>query len=151
ETLVQEGSVRTGADLQAYLGGMLRQSWSTSDAMVIKAVYQAEQTSIAEFAYRIERIVHLQRLGVETREGIEKTGRRLLKLAPALWPDLQLEDLRQAILEGSAIGTQPLIFGEICFRLGVPLDRAAEGYLYTCASTCVNAALRLMSMGQQEA
>ncbi|RUS48764.1 urease accessory protein UreF [Cohnella sp. AR92] len=164
ETLVQKGEIRTGADLHRYLAGMLRQSWAVSDAMVIKAAYgkpekpgrqelpaSAEFAESLEYACRVERLVHLQRLGIETREGIEKTGRRLLKLAPALWPELPLEDLRQAVSERRSLGTHPLVYGWICLKLGVPLDRAAEGYLYMCAQTCVNAALRLMAMGQQEA
>ncbi len=96
-------------------------------------------------------MVHFQRLGAETRDGMEKTGRRLLRVAPSLFPDLPLADLSADIREGRALGTHPLVFGTICRRLNVPLDRAAEGYLYACASTCVNAALRLMSVGQNEA
>ncbi|MBW7461725.1 hypothetical protein K0U00_47495, partial [Paenibacillus sepulcri] len=40
ETLVQEGQLITGAQLEAYVTAMLYQSWSTADAMVIKAVYR---------------------------------------------------------------------------------------------------------------
>lgn len=153
ETLVQEGAVATGEHLRLYLEAMLRQSWSTSDLMAVKAVYVGppNEEAAKDYAYRVERVVHFQRLGAETRDGVEKTGRRLLRLAPSLFPSLPLGDLSADIREGRALGTYPLVFGVLCLRLGVPLDRAAEGYLYACASTSVNAALRLMSIGQNEA
>jgi urease accessory protein len=152
EALVQDGDVANGEDLRLYLEAMLRSGWSTSDLMVVKAAYaESPAAGEADYAYRIERMVHFQRLGAETRDGMEKTGRRLLRLAPSLFPDLPLADLSADIREGRALGTHPLVFGTICRRLNVPLDRAAEGYLYACASTCVNAALRLMSVGQNEA
>ncbi|THF82772.1 urease accessory protein UreF [Cohnella fermenti] len=151
ETLVQEGAIRSGRDLWEFMAGMLRFNWSTTDAMVIKAVYLCQGDCDLEYAYDVERLVHYQRLGEESREGIERTGRRLLRLATALWPDLPLEGLTSALREGRSLGTYPLVFGVVCRAHGVPLDRAAEGYLYASASNCVNSALRLMSLGQSEA
>ncbi|MBN2983219.1 MULTISPECIES: urease accessory protein UreF [Cohnella] len=103
------------------------------------------------YAASIERLVHVQRLGAETRDGVEKTGRRLMRLAPHLFPSLPVERLAADVRAGRCLGTYPYVFGWLCRHLGIPLDRAAEGYLYACASTGVNAALRLMPMGQHEA
>ncbi|MBB6673917.1 urease accessory protein UreF [Cohnella nanjingensis] len=151
ESLVQDGAVRDAATLRRYLMGMLRHAWATSDLMVVKAVYVSAERDDPSYAYEIERLAHLQRLGRETREGMEKTGKRLLKLAPALFPDVPVAPLAEAVQAGRCYGTHPIAFGVLCRGLGVPLGRAAEGYLYACASTGVNAALRLMSMGQTEA
>jgi urease accessory protein len=153
ESLVQDGRVRDGAELRAYMESMLRHSWATSDLMIIKAVYNS--TDIEEgndqYAYKIEKLVHIQRLAPESRDGMEKIGRRLLKLAPELFPSVSFRVLQEDVRMGRCFGSYPLIYGIICRGLGVPLDRAAEGYLYATIATCVNAALRLMSMGQTEA
>jgi len=68
-----------------------------------------------------------------------------------LFPSGELNRLREDVRLGRCLGTYPLVYGTVCKGLGIPLDRAAEGYLYASASTCVNAGLRLISMGQTEA
>ncbi|MFD0674123.1 urease accessory protein UreF [Cohnella sp. GCM10027633] len=151
ETLVQDGKVTDGAELRAYLEGMLRHSWSTSDLMVVKAAFASRDPDGDAYAYRIERLVHCQRIAPETRDGMEKMGRRLLKLAPELFPELRVRHVAEAAREGRCFGTYPLAYAVICRELGVSLDRAAEGYLYACVVTTVNAGLRLISMGQTEA
>ncbi|MFC5532020.1 urease accessory protein UreF [Cohnella yongneupensis] len=150
ETLVQDDKVRDGAGLRAYLEGMLRHSWSTSDLMIVKAVY-ASPPGDDSYAYGIERLVHLQRVATETRDGMEKMGRRLLKLAPELFPELSIRHVAEAAREGRCFGSYPLAYAVICRELGIPLDRAAEGYLYASVATTVNAGLRLISIGQTEA
>jgi urease accessory protein len=152
ESLVQDGRVRDGADLRAYIESMLRHSWATSDLMIIKAVYNSKGIDAANYyAYDIEKLVHIQRLAPESRDGMEKIGKRLLKLAPELFPSLSFRSLQDDVRSGRCFGSYPLVYGIICRGLRVPLERAAEGYLYATVATCVNAALRLISIGQTEA
>ena len=156
ETLVQDGKVTDGSGLRAYLEAMLRHSWSTGDLMIVKAAYADDGSRLAggsqdAYAYEIERLVHLQRLAPETRGGLEKMGRRLLKLAPELFPYLSLGHVAAAAREGRCFATYPLVYAIICRELGVAEDRAAEGYLYASLVTTVNAGLRLISIGQTEA
>lgn len=151
ETLVQDDKVTDGADLRAYLEGMLRHSWSTSDLMVVKAVYASGSAEGEAYSYRIERLVHCQRVAPETRDGMEKMGRRLLKLAPELFPELRIRHVSEAARTGECFGSYPLAYAVICRELGVTQGRAAEGYLYASVATTVNAGLRLISIGQTEA
>ncbi|MFB9330943.1 urease accessory protein UreF [Paenibacillus aurantiacus] len=150
ETLVQEGRVASSAQLEAYTLAMLRQAWATSDAMVIKAVYRDVPGEDWDRLFALERLVHVQRAAAETRSGIEKMGRRLLQLLGNIYPQLNLRPLAEAAREGRALATHPLVFGLACRELGIPERQAAEGYLYMCVVTCVNSALRLMSIGQTE-
>lgn len=103
------------------------------------------------YAYTIESRVHMQRLGAETREGMEKIGRRLLKLAPGVFPDADLAGLADDVRAGRCFGTYPLVYGAICRAIGVGAEQALEGYLYASVTACVNAALRLLPLGQTEA
>ncbi|MFC5703757.1 urease accessory protein UreF [Cohnella faecalis] len=165
ESLVQDGLIADGADLRRYAEGMVRHSWAVSDLMVVKAVYAgggsgSESDSESDgdwreldwpYAFHIEKLVHLQRIAPETRDGIEKTGRRLLRLAPELFPRLDLRMLGQSVRSGECSGTFPLVYAVICRGLDVSFEQASEGYLYTSVVTCVNAGLRLISMGQSEA
>ena len=87
-------------------------------------------------------------VGAESRTGMEKIGRRLLKLLPVLSRRLTVRRLRR--LEAAyALGASACLRLRLLW-LGIPLEQAAEGYLYACVVTCVNSALRLMSIGQTE-
>jgi urease accessory protein len=151
ESLVQDGRLNDGPGLRSYLESMLRHSWATSDLMIVKAVYTSAGDNNSHYAYDIEKLVHYQRLAPESRDGLEKIGRRLLKLAPELFPGLDFRPLQEDVLGGRCLGSYPLVYAMICHGLDIPLDRAAEGYLYASVTTSVNAALRLISIGQTEA
>jgi urease accessory protein len=150
ETMVQENQLIDSRALEAYVQTMLRQSWATSDAMVIKAVYRDANTGEWERLWAVERLVHTQRFAAETRSGVEKMGKRLLKLAADMWPDLDWQPVQEGARTGRCLSTHPLAHGYICRQLGVPLQQAMESYWYTCIVTCINSALRLMSIGQTE-
>ncbi|NIK69754.1 urease accessory protein [Paenibacillus sp. BK033] len=150
ETMVQEGRVVHSAQLYEYASVMMRQSWATSDAMIIRAVYRDAPHGDWSRLFAVERLVHVQRIAVETRVGMEKMGRRLLQLAAAIHPQLDWSLLNEALRRKECQATHPLVHGYLCWRLGVEEERAIQGYLYTCVVTCVNSALRLMSIGQTE-
>jgi urease accessory protein len=151
ETLVQQERVRNLDDLKQYAETMLLCSWSTCDALAVKAVYLFADTDRVEAIWQLDRMQHVQRIGAESRDGVQKMGRRLYRLARAMYPQLEWEPLASALQSGRCIGTHPVIHGWVSHRLGAPLDMAAEGYLYACLVTCINSGLRLMSMGQTEA
>lgn len=150
EALVQDGRMTHSGQLYAYASAMLLQSWASSDAMIIKAVYRDAPQADWERLWSVERLVHLQRAASETRSGVEKMGRRLLQLASAIHPRLDWTPLTEAMRAGKCFASHPLSHGYACWQLGVSEERAILGYLYTCIVTCVNSALRLMSMGQTE-
>ncbi|BCG57072.1 urease accessory protein UreF [Paenibacillus sp. URB8-2] len=150
ETAVQEGRIRNMLELEKYLGTMILQSWSTADAMVVKAVYETADGQDWKRLWHVERLVHLQRIGSETRSGVEKMGRRLLQLAVVIHPAIDWSPLQKAHESGECLATHPLVHGFICLRLGLSLEQAVQGYLYTCIVTGTGSALRLLSVGQTE-
>ncbi|RAP75558.1 urease accessory protein UreF [Paenibacillus montanisoli] len=150
ETLVQEGALATSIQLEAYAASMLLHSWSTADVMVIKSVYRDVPANGYPSLWAVERLVHVQRSAIETRSGIEKMGRRLLQLLTALYPAHDWAPLTEGLRSKACFATHPLVFGFACQRLGIPLEQAAQGYMYACIVTCINSALRLMPIGQTE-
>lgn len=150
EAAVQDGRISNMRELEQYLHVMIRQSWSTSDAMIVKAVYETADRQDWPRLWRIERQVHLQRAGSESREGVEKMGRRLLQLVVSIHPALDWSPLADAYRSGACLATHPLVHGFVCWRLGLRLDEAVQGYLYTCVVTAIGSALKLLPVGQTE-
>ncbi|CAM4247623.1 urease accessory protein UreF [Paenibacillus alkaliterrae] len=150
ETMVQEGRMNHSSQLYDYISAMLLQSWASSDAMVIKAVYRDAPAGDWERLWSVERLVQVQRIASETRSGVEKMGRRLLQLAAAIHPQLNWMPVMEAMRAGRCLASHPLAHGYACWQLGAAEERALQGYFYTCIVTCVNSALRLMPIGQTE-
>lgn len=150
ETMVQEGRLNRPQDLRRYLSGMLANSWAPGDAMGVKAVYEYGPLGQWDRLWELDRMLHLSRMAVETREGQLKMGRRLLHLARSIHPDLMWEPLAGAAADGRCFGVHSVVHGWAAWQLGVTLDQAAEGYLYACLVMAVGSALRLMSIGQTE-
>jgi len=150
ETLVQQDRLRTLDDLEAYVRTMLLMNWTTADAMAIKAMYRFAPLGEWARVWEVDHLLHVQRAAAETRAGVQKMGRRLQQLARAMYPGLPWAALDEAVGSGRCAGTHALVHGWVGYYLQVPLERAVEGFLYTCIVTCVNSALRLMSMGQTQ-
>lgn len=150
EAAVQDGLVADMRELEQYIRTMLLQSWSTADAMAVKAVYEAAEDGDWTRAWRAERLVHLQRAGSESRAGAEKMGRRLLQLAVSIHPAVDWSVLLVACEAGDCLATHSLVHGFVCRQLGLPLEQAVQGYLYACVVTATSSALRLLPIGQTE-
>ncbi|MCI3923887.1 urease accessory protein UreF [Paenibacillus sp. TRM 82003] len=151
ETAVQMGVVKTRADVGEYIRTMLAMSWAPMDVSAVKAVYRyGGALGDWDRVWALDERLHCSRPGFETRDGMLKMGRRLLKLARAMHPELSWDGLEQAVRAEACPGTHPTVHGYVAYRLGVPEEEACVGYLYTCATLAVNTALRLMSIGQTE-
>jgi urease accessory protein len=78
-------------------------------------------------------------------------GRQTLRVTSAWDGDALLRALAARVEAGTTPGHYPVAFGAAAGRAGVPVEIATAAYLYTTASLLVNAALRLLSLGQLEA
>lgn len=150
ETLVQQQRVTTIEHLGEYCRAMLWGSWAPCDAMAVAGVYRFAPQQQWDELWRLDEELHVTRAASETREGLQKMGKRLWHLGRSIHPNLEWAPLAEAIETGQCPGTYPLIYGWLCWQLGVTLEAAAQGYLYACLSAAVTNAVRLMRIGQTQ-
>lgn len=148
ETLIQEKRITGAAELSEFCRVMLYGSWAPCDALAVKAAY--EWTDDLEKLWQLDQALHLSRAARETREGMQKIGRRLIQLGRALHPDLPWHEIEQAINENRAVGSYATVYGWLCQHLDVPLENAATGFLFSCLNGTVNNAVRAMRLGQTD-
>lgn len=150
ETLVQSGSIQTAPQLKQYMEAMLFGTWASCDVMAIKAVYEYAPSQQWDDIWHIDKALHVQQAARESREGVQKMGKRLLQLARAMYPELNWEPLVSALEAQLCVGIYPTIHGWTMYHLDISLEYAVEGYLYSCLTSCINNAVRLMRMGQTQ-
>lgn len=151
ETYVQRGLVTNPAQLEAYIRGQIRHSLVRLDGPAVKGICRAIADHDMWRVALIDKIVHVQRVPRESREGLHQMGRRLLELGKKLYPDFALTRLEEALQRYGAYGTLPTVHAWISCKLGVDRDAAAKGYLYTGIAAMVNCGQRLMAVGQTDA
>lgn len=151
ETYTSENVIRTKEQLFSFIQSQLASSLARLDGLAMKGVYLAAAEHDASSIARYDIRLHAQRSARELRESSHKMGKRLLKLARKIYPDMNFELLDTAIKDHGAICSLPTAHAYISFQLDIDLDEAVTGYLYTNVTAYVNSALRLMPIGQTEA
>ncbi|WP_435923854.1 urease accessory protein UreF [Paenibacillus sp. DYY-L-2] len=151
ETYCNAGKMTSGADLERYLLSQLQSGWAPLDGVAMKGIYEAaaNRSDSAEMA-RLDHILHVQRISRESREGVQKMGKRLLKLGRSLYPWISFRLMDDAVSLHGAPCTFPAVLAWLAVELEVPVDDAVCGYLYISVTAAANSALRLMSIGQTE-
>ena len=97
ETYVQRGLVTNPAQLEAYIRGQIRHSLVRLDGPAVKGICRAIADHDMWRVALIDKIVHVQRVPRESREGLHQMGRRLLELGKKLYPDFALTRLEEAL------------------------------------------------------
>lgn len=150
ETYVQEGRITSRAQLEDFIEGQIHTNLTRLEGLAIKGCYAALQQDDMKRFCQLDRILFAQRLPKESREGLQKMGRRLLKLAETLHPWMDFDHLKDALKHHGGGGCLPPIHAYINYHLDIELDDAVRGYLYSSVNMMINSALRLMSIGQTD-
>jgi len=150
ETFVQRHQVTSLQQLEQYIAGQIHSSIIPMDAVTIRCVYKALQENNYKEIAQLDSIFHTQRSPRESRDGMHKMGKRLVRLGKSLYPEVKLDELEQLFVLHGTYGTYPVVFAWITWHLNIDVDTAIHGYLYTSIQTIVNSGIRLMSMGQTE-
>lgn len=119
-----------------------------TDGLVCRLVYEAlEQQNLQEI-WEWDRMLMVQNLPRETREGTQMIGDRLLKIAQSLYDFPVLALYRDRIDKKQAFAHPSIVFTMIAYGLQVSKEDAILYYLYSASSSLVQNAVRAIPLGQ---
>jgi len=147
ETYVQSGRVRDRAGLEAFLVAHLEGSAGPCDAA---AAARAAATSTLALWAEIDARLDAMKCVPEFRAASRQMGGQTIRAAAALEPDPLLVALLTAVEAGGTPGHHAMVFGAVTGRAGIEPEVVATAYLYSGTALLVNAALRLLPLGQVE-
>lgn len=173
ETFVQQGKINNLQQLEQYMKAQLEATVIPLDVLVVRGIYRVmeewsqlraqrellldkqlslgiSEASVVQKLIRLDAICHTQRTARESRDGLHKMGKRLVKLGKSLFPSAKLTELEVLLKREQGYGTYPTVFAWIAWHMGLDEELAISGYLYTSIGMMVNSALRLMSLGQTD-
>ena len=135
EAAIREGAVRDAEDLSAWIAGLIEHGGGWTDAVLLKAAYEAADDSL--------------------------TLAEIVELAEALAPSL--ERRRESLGQGEAFliaarawGPQPhadavpycTAVGAVCGVAGIAVENALAAWLHAFAANLVSVAVRAIPIGQ---
>jgi urease accessory protein len=148
ETFAQDGTVRDRASLEELLRGHLEGAAGPCDAVVVAIAIRRVQAADGAGVRALDAAVDALRPVEEQREASRQMVRQTLRVARALVDDPLLAAFAEDADAGRTFAHHPVVFGLVGGVLGWPAYDAARAYLQAGATTIVQAALRLMPMGQ---
>ena len=150
ETYVQAGIVRDAAGLTAFLEAQLEGSAGPTDAVAVACAARFASAGDLEACLDLDARLDAMRWVPEFRTASLQMGRQTLRTAAVADGAPVLTALARAVADGRAAGHHPAVFGVVLGSQGVDPEAAATAYLHTAAVLMVNAALRLLPLGQAE-
>lgn len=148
ESYIQEGTVHNQETFQEWLLVYLNEQLVNSDGLACHLVYPLlEEENISE-VWKLDRLITVQNLPRETREGTKFIGERMVKLTELLYDAPILSQYRERIDMKQSFGHPAIVFTMIAHHLGISRQNCVLYYLYSVVSSLVQNAVRAIPLGQ---
>src|SRR4051812_18018474 len=148
ESYIQEDLVHNQSTFAEWLHVYLNEQLVYSDGLASRLVYEALENDSMEKVWKIDRMLMVQNLPRETREGTQKMGERMLNLVESLYKVPVLSQYRERINKKQSFGHPAIVFTMVGHHLGVPKETTTLYYLYSTVSSLVQNAVRAIPLGQ---
>ncbi|WP_025783405.1 urease accessory protein UreF [Sporosarcina sp. D27] len=148
ESYIQEDKVHDQPSFLQWLNAYLNEQLIYTDGLASRLVYEALEANDLESIWKLDRMITMQNLPRETREGSKRTGERMLKLVESLYDIPVLADYRKRIAQKNSFGHPAIVFTMVGHHLNVAKHTTTLYYLYSTVSSLVQNAVRAIPLGQ---
>jgi urease accessory protein len=151
EWAIEDGTVRTASDLEAWLNGILLHGSGRNDAILFAHAYAAASAADMEtVAVLAERAAALQPSKERRLEACAQGAAFLLAVA-ATWPNARLAAVKERLDREPAIPyAYAVAVAAAAAAHDVPLQPSLVAYLNAFAATIVSTGVRAIPIGQTE-
>jgi urease accessory protein len=151
ETYVQAGTVQDREGLEDFLRAHLKGSAGPCDAVAVAQAVRHAAAGDLGGCLELDARLDAMRTVPEARAASAQMGRQALRAVAAWSSEPFVDDLLARVDAATTPGHYAVVFGVAAGRGGVDPASATSAYLYAGAAALVNAALRLLPIGQLDA
>jgi urease accessory protein len=148
ESYIQEDKVHDQVTFLQWLHVYVNEQLIYSDGLASHLVYEALETEELEKVWKLDRMLTVQNLPRETREGTQRMGERMLNLVESLYDIPILSEYRERINNKQSFGHPAIVFTMVGHHLAIPKSTTTLFYLYSTVSSLVQNAVRAIPLGQ---
>ncbi|HLR19483.1 MAG TPA: urease accessory protein UreF [Staphylococcus sp.] len=148
ETYIQRQTVHDEQSFKQWLALFLNEQLTYADGLAMRLVYDALNKNDSEAVLRLDKMLFVQNLPKETRQGSKQMGNRMVKLASELYESVWI-DWYQAQMKEKKANLHPAIcFTMLGHHLCVDIETIIDYYLYQNVSSLTQNAVRAIPLGQ---
>jgi len=149
EWAIEDGTVKTPADLEAWLADILRHGAGWSDAVLFAHAHRAASADDHAGLAAINELAVALQPSKERHLEATAQGRAFLSTVAATWPNERLAAAASIFPPDTAV-TYPVAVALACGTHDIPLAPALNAYLGAFLANFVSAAVRAVPLGQTD-
>lgn len=148
ETYIQKDLVEDAPSFSKWLHVYLHEQLTHADGLAVRIVYDALEAESLEKVWEMDRLLTVQNLARETREGTQRMGESMLNIAEAIYDIPLLAIYKEKIKQKKAFGHPAIVFTIVGHELQVDKATTILYYLYSTIVGLVQNAVRAIPLGQ---
>ncbi|MCU5745407.1 urease accessory protein UreF [Staphylococcus sp. SQ8-PEA] len=148
ETYIQRQTVHDEQTFYQWLKLFLNEQLTYSDGLAMRLTHEAIVNNDTDKLLHLDRLIYVQNLPKETRQGTKQMGRRMAKLALELYDSQWIDWYHQQMLDKNAQLHPAIVFTMLGHHLNVALESIIDYYLYQNVSSLTQNAVRAIPLGQ---
>ncbi|USG65035.1 urease accessory protein UreF [Brevibacillus ruminantium] len=150
ETYIQDDKVTNKQTFAQWLEVYIKEQLTPIDGLACRLAYEALKQNEPEKVWKLDRLLYVQNLPRETREGSSRIGVRMAELGAKLYPSSPLVSYLERIRSGQSKGHPALVFAMLAHHLQIPLSVAVLSFLYSSTASLIQNGVRGIPLGQTE-
>lgn len=150
ETYIQADKVHNQESFLHWLRVYVNEQLVYADGLACRLVYEALEREDFQKIWKLDRMLTVQNLARETREGTQRVGERMLLLVKSLYEIPILSQYGDRIKQSQSFGHPAIVFAIVGHHLGVPTSTTILYYLYSTVVSLVQNAVRAIPLGQTD-
>ncbi|PIC79548.1 urease accessory protein UreF [Sporosarcina sp. P18a] len=148
ETYIQKNKVTDANTFSEWLHVYVHEQLAYADGLAVRLTYDALDIDDLDKVWELDRILTVQNLARESRDGTQRMGDRMLNIAEAIYKIPVLTTYAQKIRDKQAFGHPAIVFTMIGHHLQVEKNTTVLYYLYSTVVSLVQNAVRAIPLGQ---
>lgn len=150
ETYLRDERIKDAKTMKEWLHVFLNNVFIYSDGLGIKMLYEYLESDKKEKIYLLDRLLTVQCIAKETRDGSKLIARRMIKLFLDLYDCDILKQYEEKILKKEAFGHPAVVFGLMMHNLHFNLREAISFHMYSTICTLIQNGVRAIPLGQKD-
>lgn len=148
ETYIQKDIVVDAQTFSDWLKVYLHEQLAYADGLASRIVYEALEDDNLERIWEVDRILTVQNLSKESRDGTQRMGDRMLDIAESIYNIPILSAYRKRLKNKQSFGHSAIVFTMVGHYLDVEKETTIVYYLYSTIVALVQNAVRAIPLGQ---
>lgn len=150
ESYLRNDKIENTSGIRQWINVYLKNVFVYSDGLAIRKLYEILINENMEEIWELDRMLTVQTVAKETREGSKLVASRMISLFSDLYNCKIIKDYEEKIRDKEAFGHPAIVFGMLMYSLGLSLEETISFHMYSTISTLIANAVRAIPLGQKD-